>query len=320
LRLRYRALVWAMQRHRARLNFLCIVFLLPISAHAQSTGTGDLPAPSTKTRNRPLLLRAARQLPSDLEVGGEISGIHGGATRYFTRADLLTLPQVSFLVNGDTNFNGPTRISGVRLEDLAKRIASAPDSDMAVAICDDQYRANYPRDYMASHHPVLVLNVNGKPPAGWPKDSVEHKYDMGPYMISHSKFIPSFKILAHSDEPQIPWGVVRIEFRNENTVFGSIAPRGPRAADAAVQAGYRIAKQNCFRCHSSGSEGGTKSGITWRSLADQASAAPEDFSSYIFKPVSKNASAQMPDNPPYDKATLAAITAYFQTFHGEAKP
>ncbi len=39
-----------------------------------------------------------------------------------------------------------------------------------------------------AHHPVLVLEVNGKPPAGWPKDSVEHKFDMGPYMISNPKF------------------------------------------------------------------------------------------------------------------------------------
>ena len=32
---------------------------------------------------------------------------------------------------------------------------------MVVAICDDGYRANYPRDYLVAHHPVLVLQVNG---------------------------------------------------------------------------------------------------------------------------------------------------------------
>jgi mono/diheme cytochrome c family protein len=224
------------------------------------------------------------------------------------------------MATGDTNFTGPTKISGIRLEDLAKQIAMTPGSDMVVAICDDQYRANYPRDYMAAHHPVLVLNVNGKPPAGWPKDSQENKYDMGPYMISHSKFIPGFKILSHTDEPQIPWGVVRIDFRNEKTVFDAIAPRGPRAADTEVQAGFRIASQNCFRCHNSGAEGGTKSDIAWQKLADLAAASPNDFGAYIRNPISRNAEARMPDNASYDEATLKALTAYFQTFHGTEKP
>jgi len=43
-------------------------------------------------------------------------------------------------------------------------------------------------------------------------------------MISHPAFAPSFKVLSHTDEPQIPWGVVRIEFPDEKSVFGAIAP------------------------------------------------------------------------------------------------
>jgi mono/diheme cytochrome c family protein len=277
-------------------------------------------APVLKAVKHPLPLHETRQFPSDLEVGGELAGLPRGTTRYITRDELLALPQFTFPVTGDTNFTGRTQITGVRLEDLALRIAAAPASAMAVAICDDAYRANYPRDYLSAHHPVLVLKVNGKPPAGWPKDSHEHKYDMGPYMISHAKFVPSFKILSHTDESQIPWGVVRIEFRKESTVFGSIAPRGPRAADAAVRAGFRIAKQNCFRCHNSGPEGGTKSGLAWPALAGLAASSAEDFSAYVRNPVSRNAKAQMPDNHSYDDATLKALTAYFQTFHATEKP
>ncbi len=209
-----------MRRSATRILFLCFVLLLSKSARAQSATT-NARAFFFRRRAQPALkLRKLANLASDLEVGGELAGLPAGTTRFLTRDDLLSLPQVDFTVSGDTNFTGSEQIGGVRLEDLAKRIAAAPASAMVVAICDDKYRANYPREYIAAHHPVLVLTVNGQPPAGWPKDSQEHKYDMGPFMISHSTICPAFKVLSHSDEPQIPWGVLRLEFRNEKTVFG----------------------------------------------------------------------------------------------------
>jgi mono/diheme cytochrome c family protein len=162
--------------------------------------------------------------------------------------------------------------------------------------------------------------VNGEPPSGWPKDSQEHTFDMGPYMISHPKFKSSYKILSHADEAQIPWGVVRIEFREEKSVFGAIAPHGTHAQDHEVQDGFRIAQQNCFRCHNAGPEGGQKSGRSWESLSAFAAASPKDFAAYIREPLAKNPRAQMPGNPQYDDATLAALTAYFRTLSEPAKP
>jgi mono/diheme cytochrome c family protein len=209
----------------------------------------------------------------------------------------------------------------VMLEELARRLGASSASNMIVAICDDGYRANYPHDYLVSHHPVLVLEVNGQSPAGWPKAAEDHSSDMGPYMISQSKFTPSYKIISHVDEAQIPWGVVRIEFREEKIVFGAIAPRGAHARDREVQDGFHIAEQNCFRCHNAGSEGGRKSGLSWESLSLLAASSPEDFAAYIRAPLAKNSTAQMPGNPQYDDATLAALTAYFRTFSkSAAKP
>jgi mono/diheme cytochrome c family protein len=259
-------------------------------------------------------LRAARQSRSDLEVGGELAGLPRGATRYIAREDLLELPQVTYTVTDDSNFTGPTRISGVLLEELTQSLGGAPQSDMVVAICDDKYRANYPRDYVSAHHPLLVLTINGQPPSRWPKDSEGHGYDMGPYMISHPKFTPSFKILSHTDEPQIPWGVVRIELRNETAVLRAIAPRGDRAATPLVQSGYRIAQQNCFRCHNMGREGGQKSGVPWLVLSAWAASSREYFDAYVRDPTAKNPHAQMPGNAGYDNATIVALIAYFQTF------
>jgi mono/diheme cytochrome c family protein len=257
---------------------------------------------------------AARQSPSDLEVGADLVGLPPGATRYITREDLLALPQVTYTVTDDSNFTGPTKISGVQLDELTRSLGAAPHSDMVVAICDDKYRANYPRDYIAAHRPLLVLTINGQPPSGWPKDSEGHGYDMGPYMISHPEFTPSFKIFSHADEPQIPWGVVRIELRDESAVFSAIVPRGPHAAAPLVKAGYRIAQQNCFRCHNMGREGGQKSGTPWLVLSAWAAASPEYFAAYVRDPQARNPHAQMGGNPGYDEKTVGALIAYFQTF------
>jgi mono/diheme cytochrome c family protein len=265
------------------------------------------------------VLRVERASPSDLELRGDLAGLAPGTTRYVTRDDLLTLPQVSYTVTDDANFTGPTQISGVLLEELIRKLAVAPDSDMLVAICSDQYHANYPGAYVAAHHPLLVLKINGQPPAGWPKDPETHRYDMGPYLVSHSKFTPAFKIFSQPDEAQIPWGVVRLEFRNEQKVFDAIAPRGPQAADELVQEGYRIAQQNCFRCHNMGQEGGMKAGHPWLVLSAWAAASPKYFADYVRNPQSTNPRAQMPGNPGYDDATIGALIAYFKTFSSSSQ-
>ena len=265
-------------------------------------------------------LHEARISPTDLEVGGEWAGLPPGATRYVTRDELLALPQVVYTVTDDSNFTGATKVSGVPLENLIRYLGASPNADFVVAICDDAYRADYPRAYLARHHPLLVLEVNGKAPSGWPKDSGGHGYNMGPYMISHPKFAPGFKILAHTDEPQIPWGVVRLEFRNEKAVLGAIGPRGPRANDPAVQAGYKIAQQNCFHCHNMGAEGGQKSKVTWTVLSALAANSPDFFAAYVRDPRVQNPKAQMPGNPGYDEATIRALAAYFEIFSRQEKP
>jgi mono/diheme cytochrome c family protein len=291
-----------MQSSWTRVLLLSLI-LIPI-AHAQSSP----------------VWHEKRQHASDLEVSGALLGFSAESTRYITRDELLAMPHVNFTATDDTNFTGSTKIRGVRLDELARHLAASPASDMVVAICDDGYRANYPQAYLSAHHPVLVLDVNGKPPSGWPKDSQEHKFDMGPYMISNPKFAPSFKVLSHSDEAQIPWGVVRIEFRDEKIVFGAIAPSGPQAEVPAVQDGFRIARQNCYRCHNAGHEGGQKSGIPWKALGALAFSSPKDFAAYIRAPRARNSQSQMPGNPQYNGATLQALTDYFRTFAQPPKP
>jgi mono/diheme cytochrome c family protein len=265
-------------------------------------------------------LHTTRTSPLDLELSGDLANLPPNSTRYITREDLLALPQASYTVINDTNFQGPTKITGVSLQELARQLSAAPNSNLIVALCDDQYRANYPHAYISAHDPILVLKINDQPPSGWPKDAQGHNLHMGPYLISHPDFKPSFEILAHKEDPQNPWGVVHLEFRDEATVFGAIAPRAPRAQDPQVQAGYRLAQQNCFRCHNMGAEGGQKAGHPWLVLSAWATAQPSYLAAYIHNPKEKNPNAQMPSFPEYDDATLRALIAYFQTFTEREKP
>jgi len=263
--------------------------------------------------SRPIL-HISRSSALDLEIAGDLAGLPPGSIRYLTREDLLTLPLLTYTVSDDANLTTPTRIGGVSLEELRSKLAASPECDMVVAICVDRYRASYPRDYLSAHHPLLVLLIDGHPPDRWPKDSKGLNLDMGPYVISHPKFTPSFKILSHADEPQIPWGVIRLEFRDQQALLDAISPQGPRAQDAPVQVGYKIAQQNCFRCHHLRDAGGQKSGRPWTVLATWAKASPDYFRDYIRDPKSKNPKADMPGFPAYDDATIAALNAYFRTF------
>jgi mono/diheme cytochrome c family protein len=287
------------------------------SSFSSSPSTFSGPRTSASAASVPEL-RAKRVSPLDLEIGGDLAGVPQGSTRYLTRDDLLAFPQVRARVTNDSNFGAPVKVSGVSLEQLLSRLSAAPKSDMVIAICEDKYHAHYSPTYLALHRPLLVLEVNGKPPEGWPKDPEGSR--MGPYMISHPDFKPAFTILAHAEEPQIPWGVLRLEFRNENEVIGAIAPQGPHRNEPAVQAGFRIAQQNCFHCHNRGEEGGGKAGVPWAVLSKFASQTPEFFATYVRDPKAKNPRTQMSSNPGFDDATMGALIAYFQTFSERSKP
>jgi mono/diheme cytochrome c family protein len=133
-------------------------------------------------------------------------------------------------------------------------------------------------------------------------------------MVTHEHFQPSFHVFAHADEPQVPWGVVRLDLRDQIQVYAPILPRGPRANDPLVQQGYTIARQNCFRCHSLDGEGGKKSNRTWDVVARRAKADPQYFDEYVVSPKRLNPAAQMAGSPGYDPPTLNALRAYFMTF------
>jgi mono/diheme cytochrome c family protein len=305
-------------------GFLLFVFSVTACswtfADSRAFGTASLQGKGETSVISETKLRETRGSELDLEVGGELAGLPVGVVRYLTREDLKAMPQVSYRVTDDANFDGAVQVSGVELEVLAQKLGAGGEKAVIVAVCGDLYRAHYTRAYVEAHRPVLVLEINGKAPEGWPKRKGSTGLGLGPYLISHPQFTPSFKILGNEEEAQIPWGVVRLEFRSEETVFAGIRPRGANADEPKVQAGYQIARQNCLRCHGPASFGRLKGQLNWAGIAFFVDASPKDFAAYVRNPKTVVKTAEMPGNPGYDDATVEALIAYFRTFLPKGKP
>jgi hypothetical protein len=296
--------------------FNCTTFSLAITLFTLLSLTvraisAALPSAAPQSLGRSIA-HLERSSEGDLEIGGELAGASASSVRYLRYDDLLMLPQETYTVSDDTNLKGKTEISGVALTTLAKLFGQTSHSDLIVAICYDKYRSNYPSDYLAAHHPILVLRINGKLRDKWP--SSEYGGPLGPYLISHPTFTPSFSVLSHKDEAQIPFGVTRLDFRTESVVLGAIRPAGKWNVNSPVWQGYRIASQDCYRCHGLYGEGGERASRSWLVLAAWAATDATSFKSYIHKPQSIQSCAKMPPHPDYNDATLDALTAYFATF------
>ena len=250
-------------------------------------------------------LSPARHLPDDFEVTGLTP-----SPGYLSRASLLKLPQSSAVIENDPDFpHLRLDVTGVPLETLARALRIPESHYLIDMLCIDNYRSHDPADSIHQHHPILVLRVQGKAPAVWA--SATKNEDPGPYFVAYDHYAPTFKVLTHADQRQVPTNVVRMNVTTTEATYGPISPPSP--ATREMDAGFTIAKQNCLRCHAQGLVGGTKSIFTWQMLAAIASHTPRDFERYIRKPTDINPHAAMPANAIYDDPTLAAITAYFQT-------
>jgi hypothetical protein len=283
----------------------------PIAAIAACCALLTIAPPSRGT-----ILEPKRNAASDLEITGMVAGIAPGTVQYISYQHLLALPKVTVAIQPDENFSEIAHekiiVTGIYLDVLAKSIGAQPDSDLIGALCSDGYRANFPNEYILAHRPIFALKVNGLPVKVWAAQT--HHHSPGTYFITHEIFVPSFKVLSHEEMPQIPAEIVKLDFDSSRHVFSTIAPRGDDAQNPQIDAGYRIARQHCFRCHNMGSYGGVKAGRTWQTLGTRAATSPSSFESYVHDPKSIDPNATMSPNPSLDATTLKALQAYFQTF------
>ncbi len=276
--------------------------------------TGPLLAGQTGVRPE---LHRQRKAATDLEVSGLIGGLPHGESRFVTRGFLLSLPRITVHLDQFEDFPALSKpgvmVTGVDLEVLAARLGAAFDDASAMeAICRDGYAAAYPVGYIRFHHPIFVLAIDGLSPHAWAVK--HHAYDAGPYFIAYAHFEPHFRILAHDDRPLEPDQITKLLFSTKEAMYAGIEPREARETPLGVTpvvAGFRIARQNCFRCHNSGEYGGSQSGISWKKLGKIARERPQYFADWVHDPRTIDPQAKMPANLDYDQATLDAITKYF---------
>lgn len=287
-----------------RCALLCLLWLAPA---VRPAATAHTPVPR-------LRLRTVRTSPQDLAITGTFLQ---SQTRFVAARDLLRLPQVHAVVTDDPNFAAPefhtagargVGVSGVPLDTLASALGLAPPAQEISAICDDQYEAHYAPAYRHAHHPILVLRIDGRTAAAWPRPAGQ---SYGPFLISH----PRFSAGSSQHEAQIPYGVVALSFVDQAAFDRALLPPAPSAPNSPELRGMAIAAENCLRCHDAGLYGGHKAYRSWAELARLAASHPDYFQAYVRDPHSRNPYSHMPPNPNYDARTLRDLTAYFKTFH-----
>lgn len=269
-------------------------------------------------------LRHGRVAASDLEVTRTMPGVPHDESRFVTRAFLLGLPRVTVHVASNEDFPAIMKpgvmVSGVYLDVLAAHLGAHVVKPSAVeAICADGYAAAFPAGYIWIHRPILVLTIDGLSPHEW--SAKNHGYDAGPYFIAYEHFVPHFQVLSHEDRPLEPDQVNKLRFTTKEILYAGIAPkedRDPAELKSPVMSGYRIARQNCFRCHNSGEFGGSQSGLSWKKLEKIAHDRPDYFAAWVYDPRTIDPTSKMPANRDYDKPTLDALTKYFSVLATES--
>jgi mono/diheme cytochrome c family protein len=269
-------------------------------------------------QNKRLTPATHRHAASDLEVLVVDSNGKPAPSIFLSRAYLSNLPQTTSRLHADENFpeipTSGVRVSGVDLNTFVRAVAPSDLTTAVIAICRDEYTAPFPPQTIKDQHPILVLTMDGLSPHAWA--ARHHTYDPSPYFVTYQNFVPSFHILAHQDRAQYPAEILSLKLIPAASLFAAITPpdSAQLPSDSPVLDGFRIAQQNCFRCHNSGGTGGTKSHQTWQHLGEVAKERPEFFAAWTQNPQSLDPKAKMPPNLKYDQATLKALTRYFQTF------
>lgn len=263
-----------------------------------------------------------RKADSDLEISGKVQGIRPGESRFVAREYLLGLPQVDSFIEHSEVLAGRSEpgipVRGVYLDVLANSLGASSEASSVAAICADGYTSIFPEKYIQQHRPIFVLTIEGLTPHEWAVR--HHSFDAGPYFVGYQHFVPSFQVLSHSDRPAEPDGMTKIVFESEEQLYAGIVPGGSAGVpQMELEKGYLIARQNCYRCHNAGTNGGTKASVSWKQIGAVAKKEPQRFKKWVSDPQSIDRKSKMPPNKDYDQPTLSVLQRYFASFAQEGE-
>ena len=165
-----------------------------------------------------------RQNPLDLQVFTLDSQGIRTKTVYYSYDQLLTLPTVTVKTERDPNTNTPATYTGVYISDLFEAFGADASFDVIGANSVGYYNKQYyDRDYLARHRPILLLKLDGKPPADWP--TTEHESWLGPYCVVHESFSPAETIYGYVEQPRSVCKVVSLELTSFTQSLGRLTPK-----------------------------------------------------------------------------------------------
>ena len=260
----------------------------------------------------PLQSSETSQDPLDLQVFTLDSQGIRTKTVYYSYDQLLTLPTVTVKTERDPNTNTPATYTGVYISDLFEAFGADASFDVIGANSVGYLKQYYDRDYLARHRPILLLKLDGKPPADWPTTEhadgkVTHEGWLGPYCVVHDSFSPAETVYGYVEEPRNVCGVVSLELTNFTQSLGRLTPK-KGGNDPEVVKGQKIAVGSCISCHKLGNVGGKQA--SWGALAASVVISKDNFKKKVTNPQSVNPTSHMPPHPTFDDKTFNALEAY----------
>lgn len=237
---------------------------------------------------------AARQSALDLEILDR-------PPRYVAWADLYRdLPRRALTLRGEFG-SDPVPVEAALLADVQRGL-NENRADVVIARCSDGYLSVFSRTFIARYRPVLVLTLNGLPPAQWPPPGM--KNNPGPFLITVAEELaPGVGRLPDISHKE-PWSVVSLEFGREEALFAALAPAEPAAR--------RLWINSCASCHAGppGVPGGARSGVAFATLQADARQRPDFVRRYVQAPRSVNPAARMEPQPDDTGPALGALIEF----------
>lgn len=250
-----------------------------------------------------------RATPWDLEVitsGAKPTSKMRGYVRW---DDLATLSSTTQQLSGVFG-RGEWTIRSVSLGSVWEALSPDPLADLLIATCADGYVSFFPKEFVTTYQPVLVLEINGKGPPDWPPPGL--RYNPAPYVILVSDQIVAAVADLLDPTHKKPWAVTKIEFARHSDTFAELYAGKRVALSELAREGREIWIHSCASCHRGPSDsfGGTKSDRPFEVLVAHATHNPDFFRRYVRDPQSVVSGAKMQAHRHYTDHHLDALIAF----------
>ncbi len=208
----------------------------------------------------------------------------------------------------DPELGRAAEFRGVALAELPRLLGAGPDADLIILRAADNYFSCFPKDYVVGHQPFLAVEIDGAPPSRWPKTS--YGAALGPYLVSHPKFVGAELLPGLKESPRFPYAVVSLEFARAAETLDRLKVAGA-ATNHTLRIGETLALSACISCHHAGDFGGTLAQRPWVILSTWAKADPGYFRRYVRDPKSVNPAAKMGGFKDWPDEAIEAVRGYF---------